>query len=559
MAAIRTHLLLWSALSGLLWAAAWPGIGGLAPLAFVAWLPLLHAERLNEARTGRRRSFTPYVLLAHFVWNITCSWWFFMVSEPLATRLISVAAPVLVNTLMMSVPWWMKRIAARKMGPRMAVPAFVVFWLAMERLHHGWDLQWPWFSLGNVFGGWPAWVQWYEWTGMLGGTLWILAVTFLIDAMLHTWRTDRSVKAGLKASTLVAGVMFLPLAVSQVRFHTYLEEGDPMEVVVVQPNVDPYSEKFGGVDAMEQLDRMLEQAAGVMTGDTRLVVLPETALQEPSTVDLWSEPPRLYGLWENDLESSQSALRIRQFQDAHPDVAVLAGMSSNHLLPAGMPRPRASRPLGEGTGRWYQSSNAAMFLPSHGPVEHYRKSKLVAGVEAMPFEQVLGRLDHLALDLGGTTGSLARQVERSVLRDTSSGIAVVPAICYESVFGEQVAAHVRNGGEFIAVITNDGWWGTSPGYHQHLTFSSLRAIETRRAVARSANTGISCFMDQRGVMHEMTPWWEPDARRATIMRNTHLTPFVRYGDVVGRIAVGAAALLIVVMLMRVARTQKQGR
>ena len=102
----RSRIVLWSALSGVLWALAWPAVGGMAPLALVAWLPLLHAERLHEQRTAERpRSFVPYVLLAVFIWNFLCSWWFFCVSEPFATKLTSVAAPVLVNTLLMSIHW----------------------------------------------------------------------------------------------------------------------------------------------------------------------------------------------------------------------------------------------------------------------------------------------------------------------------------------------------------------------------------------------------------------------------------------------------------------------
>lgn len=542
-------------LSGLLWAAAWPGIGGMAPLAFVAWLPLLHAERVHDT-LGGKRSFVPWVLLAHFVWNASCSWWFFLVSEPLPTRIVSVTAPVVVNTWLMTMPWWLKRVTARIISQRVAVPAFMVLWLAMERLHHGWDLQWPWFSLGNVFGFWPAWVQWYEVTGMLGGSLWVLMVTFLLDAALRNRMTGVPFKRHAIAALLV---VLLPLSSSLVRFHTYEERGAELEVVVVQPNVDPYLEKFGGVDALTQLEQMLAQADAAMGPGTQLVILPETALQERSYADLSAGPDGMHGLWENDLGRSASVQRMRAFQADHPGVAMLAGMSSYYLVPEGAPKPPAARPLGENTGRWYQASNAAVFLAADGTVGHYRKSKLVAGVEAMPFESVLGRLDDLALDLGGTTGSLAQQEERAVFRDSSAGFSAIPVICYESVFGEHVAAHVRNGGDLITVITNDGWWGRSPGYRQHLAFSGLRAIEARRAVARSANTGISCFVDQRGVMTDLTAWWEPDARRTSVRLNRTWTPFVKFGDVTGRVAVLLATVLLTALLLRAARMRYRNR
>lgn len=559
----RSRILLWSSLSGLLWALAWPAIGGSTPVAFVAWLPLLHAERLHDVRTaGRKRAFTPYVFPALFIWNLACSWWFWCVSEPLTTKLISVSAPVLVNTAFMLVPWWLKRMTRRTLGERAATIGFVLFWIAMERLRHGGDLQWPWFSMGNVLATAPRWVQWYEYTGVMGGTLWILLVTLMLDQALVRWKTERHL--ALQRSVVAALLVMVPGVVSLLRFSGYEAAGGPtVEVVLVQPNVDPYLEKFGGIDPMEQLENMLTQAEAVLTDSTVLLALPETALQERTMIDASNGDLRMTGLWENDLMASRSAQRIQRFQEEHPHVAVLAGMSSDFLFPAAIDPPITARPLFDPDGvvpasrqRWYESYNAALFMPSTGPVEHYHKSKLVAGVELMPFEEWLGPLQALSVDLGGTTGSLGQQEERAVFRDPSSGLAIAPAICYESVFGEHVAAHVLNGANLIAIITNDAWWGDSPGYHQHLSFASLRAIETRRDIARSANTGISCFVDQRGVMRERTEYGVADARRSSVHLNEGLTFFVRHGDVIGRAAMGAGTLLLLVVLISAVRRKR---
>jgi apolipoprotein N-acyltransferase len=194
-----------------------------------------------------------------------------------------------------------------------------------------------------------------------------------------------------------------------------------------------------------------------------------------------------------------------------------------------------------------------LYLVPDTAEQHYHKSKLVAGVELMPFESVLGSLSKLSLDLGGTTGSLGQQEERAVLRYGRAGLRIVPAICYESVFGEHVAAHVRNGGNLIAIMTNDGWWDDSPGYRQHLSFASIRAIETRRSIVRSANTGISCIVDQRGVIHYRTGWWQPAAFRATVHLNEDTTFFVRHGDLLGRLAVIVALIVVAVAAGRYRR------
>jgi apolipoprotein N-acyltransferase len=310
-------------------AAAWPEAGGITGLVFVAWLPLFHAERLFDARAaGRRRAFYPYALPAFLLWNGLSTWWFAAVSEPWVTRLISVGAPVLVNTLLMGLPWIWRRMARDRLGRRWAPVALVAAWLAFERLHHAWDLQWPWLSLGNAFGTHPLWVQWYEWTGMLGGSLWVLLVNLLLDAMVVRMGIDRwrAARIGLAAMLCLA----IPLAASIWRFNHYrFEHGRPLEAVVVQPSVDPYTEKFGGIDPLEQLDRMLDLASRHMTDSTRLVVMPETALQERAVASLTEQGIRFSGLWENALDSSRSVRRLRSFQRLHPRTALLCGMSSD--------------------------------------------------------------------------------------------------------------------------------------------------------------------------------------------------------------------------------------
>ncbi len=558
MPSLRARILLWSSLSGLLWALAWPAVGGITWLAFIAWLPLLHAERIHDQRAGGRRiPFYPYALPGFFIWNALATWWFFAVSEPMVTKVVSVAVPVLGNTLLMGIPWWLSRWVKRTAGARWGRLALPVLWLAFERLHHDWDLQWPWLSLGNAFAAQPAWVQWYEHTGALGGTVWVWAVSLALQAMLMAWPHRRRKALALGAATALA--VSLPIGASVHRFNQYRhDQGRPMEVVVVQPNIDPYREKFGGMDALEQLERMLALAEPHITGNTRLVVFPETALQETGTVNMTEGGLLFNGLWENDLPSARSVQRLQAFQQQHPGVAVLCGMSSDRWFRGEGDRPLTARRIGD-SPYWYEAYNAALWMPAQGGIESYHKSKLVAGVELMPFEEVLGPLGTLALDLGGTTGSLGQQEERSVLRDASSDLAIVPAICYESVFGEHIAAHVRNGGSLIAVMTNDGWWGDSPGYRQHLTFSSLRAIETRRDVVRSANTGISCVVDQRGIVRQGTDWWVPTAFAATVRLNEEVTFFVRHGDLIGRSASWLALALLLATAIRSAQARVRPR
>ncbi|MBL8010716.1 MAG: apolipoprotein N-acyltransferase [Flavobacteriales bacterium] len=533
-----THLCL-ALLGGVLLTVAWPASGSLSPLLFVGLVPFMLVVELRCPPGGPcARRGTGWIIFAGLaLWNLVTTSWLGQVQESWGTRLLLGVGVMLANAGLQLIPFAVGRRVRRRYGRWAGWAAFAGWWMAWEVLHMRWDLQWPWLTLGNGFAARPQWVQWYELTGHLGGSVWVLMTNLLVLRWLLSGGRARLAWAPLL-------VMTLPVLLSWARFITYVERGAPLEVVVVQPNIDPYSEKFGGIDPLVQLAGMLELAEPRMTDSTRLLLLPETALQEPSRVFITEGGElELEGLWENDLEASGSVRSIRAWQKRHPYCAVLAGMSSSRLLDR-TERTVTSRPIG-GTDRYFEAANAALYVAPGEPAVAYRKSKLVAGVEQLPFEALLGGLEALSIDMGGTTGSLAQQEERTVFSPADGRYGAAPVICYESVFGDYVADYVRNGADLIAIITNDGWWGDSHGYRQHLTYASLRAIECRRAIARSANTGVSCFVDQRGIIHQPTAWWQEAVIRDTMRLNRARSPFVALGEVLrwASLLAGAAALL----------------
>ncbi|MBY0424414.1 MAG: apolipoprotein N-acyltransferase, partial [Cytophagales bacterium] len=117
-------------------------------------------------------------------------------------------------------------------------------------------------------------------------------------------------------------------------------------------------------------------------------------------------------------------------------------------------------------------------------------------------------------------------------------------VCYESIYGEFVGEYIKKGAGFIAIITNDGWWGNTPGHKQHLAYACLRAIETRKSVARSANTGISAFINQRGDIVRQTEWWKMDALSENLKANDRITFYVQWGDYIGKICILLTVLVI---------------
>lgn len=541
-----------AALSGALLTLAWPATGECTPLILVAFVPLLHLlqEQAHRATHGVPKGFLPRVYLSMFIWNAATTYWLGLVQEPWSTRLLSGGFPMTANALLMVIPWWMARWAWRSHGAWAGRATLVVTWLGFEHLHYDWDLQWPWLTLGNVFAVRTAWVQWYAWTGTAGGSLWVLLVNLLVHALIGRVRT-RGLNAARWLLPCLPALVLLPILGSRWILHQRdaLPHGPALEVVLVQPSIDPYSEKFGGMDPIAQLDMMLDLAADGATDSTALVVMPETALQENTYLDPTPGGPVLYGLWENDMARSVSHQRIRHFQAAHPGTSVMTGMSSARYYATAAEASATARPL-QGDEGSYDMFNAALFVDSDGSWSTYHKSKLVVGVELMPFQWLLAPLGGISINMGGTSGTLGHGDGRPIMSSADKRIRAVPAICYESVFGDHMADHARRGANMLVVMTNDGWWGTSPGHLQHLAYGRLRAIETRRPVARAANTGISCFVDAEGRLTASTGWWDRTALRGKVFPSDERTFFLAHGDVLGRIAAAAGSVLLALRVLR---------
>jgi apolipoprotein N-acyltransferase len=160
--------------------------------------------------------------------------------------------------------------------------------------------------------------------------------------------------------------------------------------------------------------------------------------------------------------------------------------------------------------------------------KYAHKSKLVPGVELVPFSAYLPFLSALAIENGGTSGTLGIEKQPKIL--SVDQVKLAPIICYESIYGDFVRQQVQKGAQLLCIITNDGWWGNTPGYQQHFSFARLRAIETRRWVLRSANTGTSGSIDPRGKIIKKTAYWTKASFAQTVTLRSDQTFYTKYGD-----------------------------
>lgn len=519
----RNARFLLAVLSGVLLALPWiPNFTGIISLFALVPLLLIEDQLQNLKHQNKFSLAIKYSTISFFIWNIISTYWIKNSDVVAAITVISL------NTFVMSLTFGLFHITKEKFGRKIGNFSLIVYWLSFEYIFLHAHLTWPWLNLGNALAGNIELIQWYEYTGTLGGTLWILTSNIIITSLVKEYSLNKANKQLLYRCLLAVMLIVSPILISKQLFKHYKETGDSVKFVLIQPNFDPYEEKYILPQSF-QLNRILDLAKSAIDQSTNYVIAPETSLSEP--------------IWERNLGSDSSILEIKQFVKKHPQISFIIGASTLKKIEPEKKIPAIARFEPKGS-YYYTAHNTALQIDTTNKIPLYYKSKLVSGVETMPLIGLFRFLGNFTLDFGGVQGSLGAQLERDVFTHPVIKTSIAPVICYESVFGEHVTEYINKGANIISIITNDGWWGDNPVYIHHLNYAQLRAVETRRSIARCANTGISAFINQKGQIIQQTTWWTKDVICNTIKANNQLTFYVKYGDYIGRIAVFISVLLI---------------
>ena len=496
--------------SVLLLSLGWLGLSGISLLVALVPLLIISENYTSSARDWWRMA--GWVTLTCLLWHAATVWWVWN-----ATPIGPIAAAIFGT-------WWnlvafMTFHFVSKRAPRaLAYTLLVALWIATEQLYNSAEvISFPWLLLGNGFSNDIALVQWYEYTGVFGGTLWVLASNLAIYEIIRTKTKSAKVRAAL--------IALVPIVLSVVMFLTYKPSERTAKISVVQPNIPCYAEErkaAGKLNATADVQRLMAQ----IDNDVAYVVMPESAL---------SYLPNFNSVNEETTEQYKHMLKTLR-GNAPESTKLITGASTIRFYGDS---PATDTAHNHDIFGYYDHFNSALLVDSEGDIEEiYHKGKLVIGVEAVPMRKVFSLFE---IDLGGVTGQLGWGKEHSVFEN--EGVKIGPSICYEGIYGEYFGGFARRGAELMALISNDGWWGNTPGHKRLFDFSRLRAIESRRAIARSANTGISGFISPRGTtIGERLEWNEEGVLTTSLELRDDMTIYTRYGDWVARIA-GYVALL----------------
>jgi apolipoprotein N-acyltransferase len=495
-------------------------------LAFVAFIPFLFA--IDTAR-----NYKEILKLSYFtflIFNIIVIYWvggWSKETDPF--MMIGGAALVAGHPLFFAIPILFYRFIRKRLG-RAALLLFPFLYLSFEHIHSITQVAFPWLTVGysqcyNLPG-----IQFASLTGLFGISLQILIVNSLLAYALILWVDGpRENSRGLIIS--VSGALLfviIPelygLSVLVKAGHTHFEKD--LRVTIIQPNIDPYAKWRG---SPSQILRTYEKETyRALDHKADLVVWPETAI--PFYLLL---PP--FNFYREELQT---------FIDT-TGISLMSGLPlARYYSDSNNAKP--SSHYDEFMHQYYDAYNGAvLFLPHSDSYQTYGKIILVPFAERLPYADAIPFLIK-PLKWGVGISNWARGTDTTVFK-LANGTRFSTVICYESVFPGYVREFTKKGADFLVIITNDGWYGNTSGPYQHAAYAIMRAVENRRSVVRSANTGISEFIDPYGrYIGEPTKYGEIATLTEDIPLVDSVTFYAEHGNWIAHLAeiISAASILI---------------
>jgi apolipoprotein N-acyltransferase len=530
-------------LSGILLGLSFPPfgvVGGM--LAFVGLIPLLasieHTTRLRE--TFRR------AWLAMFVLGLVSNYWvggWRGIGNVDPFLMLGGLLLMAVHPLFLVIPILLYDVVRRRYGSRLALFGLPIFWAGFEYWHSFGDLSYPWLSLSNTQTYNTAFIQFIEFTGPYALSMVIVAVNLLLYRLIFFKKEMRN---PMIAWLGLALLLLIPYVEGMWALGEKEVATRSINVAVIQPNINPWAKWLSNEAAvMDTNYHATDDALRLSNPKPDLLLWPETAI--PYFITAPNRVSDLAALWKY-LDSTRVPLLTGapDWETYETPRDVIPDDAHSTASPTMFYRSWNSSLL------FYRDTNGAR------RVEHYHKQKLVPLGEHVPFVEslpFLGKIFSWSVGLGSwNTGSgydvmnlpLHNYYDLATARRDSAKLWAM--ICYEAVYPSFVRHFVHSGAEALMIVTNDGWYGKSSGPHQLNQYSVLRAIENRRWVVRSANTGISSIVDDRGHFVRETPLFEQTSFTERIPLIDRETLYSSLGDYIAIPCKWITALLTLYLL-----------
>lgn len=454
-------------------------------LVFISVVPIFYAKQLQDSSENKGSTLlTRYFLFAFCLNSIGLTWVF---KDDIGIGFLL----ILFNSILMAIPFALCDLI-EKIVKMNRIYAWCFSWISFELLSIHWELNFPWLLLGNLLSNHIQLIQWYEYTGVLGGTVWILYINKLVFDLI----LGRNRQQGY----LLLVILSAPCLISALFWFDKVPESHSLrKMAVVQPNIESHFEKANApyLFQMSKIIKLIESKQDSFD----YLILPETAL-EPTTV--------------KQLDLSPYLPHIATIVKQNRSLCILAGVGLN-------------------TEDGLEHYNSIISY-HHGQLKNiYHKIKLVPFSEKIPYATYWKPAIQQALELFFKCGKFSNTSQD--LYHVIQSDRLISIVCYEGLFGAYTAQLVNQSkAHAIVLIANEGWWHESYFNQQFLNFAKVRSIENRKWMVKCSNSGISALINPRGVVMDQLDYNKAGVLAATISLNETITFYSKYQDWIGYLA-----------------------
>jgi apolipoprotein N-acyltransferase len=386
------------------------------------------------------------ILLSFFLFNIIGSFWLYKINQETGL-LIWFSNSLIAYLFILPSLIFVKNKSIQPLF-------FISLILLFEQVHHIWDLNWPWLTLGNTIGDFPVLIQWYKYTGNIGGSLWILLINYLFYKLFANCTK--------KVIFIFSFIVYIPLFLSIYLYNKKESVAkNHISLIGLLPNSDC---RYSPISNDVLIDSLFIPNI-CDSAKPKLYILPENMIDD----DIWWEKPndsRIINKIRKKIKSNSCIFGSTISSGA------LQGLNNYSYSSYQMP---------------YSKFNTAICIDSTSTVNVHVKRKLIPKEEYYPFEYGKKYFSSDFLSKGADYNNF-----------TINESKITSLICYESLFGQETANFVKKGSEAILILSNEQLFPFIEALSFYKKICSIRAIENNRYVAKFSNIGFSGVFDTKG-------------------------------------------------------------
>ena len=441
-------------------------------------------------------------------------------------------AVVLIHPFFFLVPLLIFYGIKKYTNPVISLALFPFIWTGFEYSHNLGQLAFPWLELGNTETYNLHRIQYAQLVGVHGITFLICLISVILFFVLYNLIKGK-IKLFSKTVVICFGVIVMLIVFPNIYSYNYLLNGanydkyfsteDSSKIirtVIIQPNVNPFKKWEGNRDSL--VNTYISKLNESLSLNPDLIVLHETSVP-------------YYFLEDYNAYNTEKFINFVNRNDK----LLLMGIPHLEYFPDSVKAPGDAKIMSI-SKRKYGTYNSAILLEPGKTKNQYQiheKAKLVPFSEHVPYSKYFPFLKKfIKWGVGISSWNEGDSLLIFNLKYKNIDTKFATLICFESVFSDYVSHGVKDGAQFLIIITNDGWWGNNGGPVQHEQFAVLRAIENRKWIIRAGQTGISCFIDPLGNIYNKIPYDTEGMAVRDIYANSNQTFYSLHGDVVGLIS-----------------------